>query len=279
MNPQNDSLQNKTSFYYPFFLLPPDKRNGLEALYRFCWAADEISDSSDPIPLKRKKLGKFKKELADCLGRKSPNDLFQNLEKTIERFNLSREPLLRILKGVERDLRPIRFETFAELHQYCLQVAGGPGLASMEIFGFRDKAHRDYAENLGVFLQIVNMTRDYQEDMAMGRRYFPAVDFRKFHLNPALIGENNSHWASFVEFQLDRAWSFLEKARASLTKSQRSRLATAEAISAVYVKLFQKLRNQPHSILKGRTSLSKADKIFSVIGAAGRCGLWQMTED
>ena len=189
----------------------------------------------------------------------------------INEFQLSRKPLDLILQGVEQDLKPIRFNKFSQLHGYALKVAGGPGLSSMEIFGFRDRAHRDYAENLGVFLQIVNIVRDYKEDLGLGRQYLPGEDFKRFHLNPSHIGERDSLWKPFVEFQLDRAWSFLEKARSSLTLGQRSQLPTAEAIAAVYVKLFQKLKEHPYLILKGKAILSPSDKLISAVGAAGRC--------
>ena len=148
-------------------------------------------------------------------------------------------------------------------------------MASMEIFGFKDKPHRDYAENLGVFLQIVNMVRDYREDKDLGRLYLPEKDFKRFHLRPQFIDELDSQWKPFVEFQMDRAWGFLETARRSLSGPQRAQLATAEAIAAVYVKLYQKLRAQPHLILKGRVGLSKADKLLSVLGAVGRCWIWK----
>src|SRR5258708_122735 len=135
MNPQNGSLKNKTSFYYPFLLLPGKKRRALESLYRFCWAADDISDSTGSSELKKKKLKEFKKELEVCFKGKSRAPLFQNLTKAIRDFNLSQEPLRRILRGVERDLKPIRFKAFAELHRYALQVAAGPGVSGDEIFG------------------------------------------------------------------------------------------------------------------------------------------------
>ena len=276
MKPEHGSLKNKTSFYYPFLLLPREKRRALEALYRFCWAADDISDSPSPIDLKKKKLREFKKETEACFKGKNHVTLFQNLFKAIEEFNLSKEPLRRILQGVERDLKPIRFKTFTELHRYALQVAGGPGLVSMEIFGFKDKAHSAYAENLGVFLQIVNMVRDYKEDMGLNRQYFPTEDFKRFHLNPFHLDEKNSNWPRFVDFQLNRAWSFLQASRNTLTHRQRGDLPTAEAIAGVYVKLYQKLKNHPFQILKGRASLSKADKLISLVGASSRCLLWKV---
>ncbi|HXL72083.1 MAG TPA: squalene/phytoene synthase family protein, partial [bacterium] len=275
MNPQNTPLQQKTSFYYPLLLLPKVQREAMESLYRFCWAADDIADNSEPLKLKRKKLVLFKRNLTLALAGKSRDPLFQTFQKTIQQFKLSDKPLWRIVEGVERDLKPIRFKKFSELHRYTLQVAGGPGLASMEIFGFKDKAHQNYAENLGIFLQLVNITRDYREDIALGRQYFPEEDFKRFHLNPRQIDEKNSHWKSFVHFQLDRAWSYLQKARKSLTRQEQSRLGTAEAIASVYIKLHQKLKAYPHQILECRTSLSRFDKLLSVTGASARCFLWK----
>jgi phytoene synthase len=277
LNPQNGSLKQKTSFYYPFLLLSPDKRRALETLYRFCWAADDISDSTDPLPLKKKKLEKFKKDLKNCFSKKNQEPFFKGLQAVINEFHLTQKPFGLILQGVEQDLSPIRFNRFSQLHAYALKVAGGPGLSSMEIFGFRDKAHRGYAENLGVFLQLVNIVRDYKEDLGLDRQYLPGEDFKRFHLDPAHVVEGDSHWKPFVEFQLDRAWSFLEKSRASLTPGQRGRLPTAEAIAAVYVKLFQKLKERPHLILKEKVTLSQADKLFSAMGAAGRCFITRWT--
>ncbi len=248
-------------------------------LYRYCWIVDEISDGIGSLSEKKRKLAHFKQNLKKAFHGNPKDPFFQQFQPLIYHFRLTEKPLERIVKGVERDLKPVRFKKFAELHQYALQVAGGPGLASMEIFGFKDKPHRDYAENLGIFLQIVNVVRDYKEDKSLNRLYFPAEDFKLFHLNPDHIEEMDSHWKPFVEFQLNRAWGFLIKARQSLTRSQRTKLMTAEAIAAVYVKLFQKLKSNPYRILKGRTNLSKWDKLLSVTGTIGRCWLWKWTGD
>lgn len=275
MNPLDGSLQKKTSFYYPLLLLPVEKRDAMEILYRFCWAADEIADGPGSPAGKKRSLSAFRRNLRSCFSGNVREPFFQRLREVVRRFGLSREPLERILEGVGQDLRPLRFRTFAELHAYARRVAGGPGLASMEIFGFKDRRHRDYAENLGVFLQLVNITRDFREDLDLGRQYLPQEDFKRFHLDPRRIEAGDSHWKPFVEFQLDRAWSYLERARKCLTPRERCALATAEAIAAVYVKLRQKIKNNPYRVLEERISLSPMDKLISVTGALGRCWLWK----
>jgi len=273
LNHPDGSLEKKSSFYFPLLLLPSPKRAAMEALYRFCWMADEIADGKNPPAQKRTQLRLLKMELQKAFRQKSKDAWMVRFQEVIRDFNLTPEPLERVLRGVARDLKPVRFKTFKELHAYALQVAGGPGLASMEIFGFRDEAHRIYAENLGVFLQLVNITRDFREDLGLHRLYFPIEDFRRFHLIPEHIEMGNSHWPPFVKFQLDRAWSFLARSRSVLSTRQRAELSTAEAIAAVYVKLYQRLYEYPYTILEGKRSLSRVDKILSVTGALGRCAV------
>jgi phytoene synthase len=277
LNPQEGSLKKKTSFYYPLLLLPKEKRAAMEILYRFCWAADEISDGPGSNADKKRDLAAFRKNLSACWKGKAENPLFRRLSEIIKKFNLSPEPLQRILQGVERDLRPLRFKTFSELHRYSLQVAGGPGLSSMEIFGFRDPAHRHYAENLGLFLQIVNIVRDFREDAQMGRQYLPQQDFQRFRLNPASLSPADLSWKHFVDFQLTRAEDFLEKSQKSLTRLERSQLPTAEAIAGVYGRLKEKLRAHPERILQGKISLSPLEKLSAAALALGRCAAWKRT--
>jgi phytoene synthase len=264
VNPQTAPLARKTNFYFAFLLLPRDQRLALEKLYRFCWAADEISDSPLPPEAKRKNLKEFKKAFKSCLAGRTADPFFKEFREVVTGFKLSRKALEDILRGVELDLKPVRFASFKELHRYALWVAGGPGVASMEIFGFKDQAHRFYAVNLGVFLQLVNVTRDFKEDAALHRQYLPTEDFKRFGLNPLQIKGSDPRWKNFVEFQLERAKSFLEKSRGALDSRQRKALPAAEAIASLYLKLHEKLKKHPEEILRGKISLSQREKLQAV---------------
>jgi phytoene synthase len=275
MDPSSGSLQKKTSFYYPLLLLPRGRRRALESLYRFCWEADDIADRPGPSGPKRRKLSLIRRSLAACFAGK-PSPELGEFAGTVREFRLSREPLERILQGVERDLKPVRFRTFRELHGYALQVAGGPGLASMEIFGHRGRTHRAYAENLGVFLQIVNVVRDLREDADLGRRYLPLEDFRRFSLDPGKLRGEDPRWVAFVGFQLERANQFLLRSRSSLSRKERGELSTAEAIAAVYEKLAEKLRRDPPGILRGRIRLSFPEKTGASLTAWVKCRKWSV---
>jgi phytoene synthase len=140
----------------------------------------------------------------------------------------------------------------------------------MEIFGFKDMPHRRYAENLGIFLQLVNITRDFKEDMELNRQYFPTEDFKRLRLNPLNITSGDPKWKAFVEFQLGRAWTFLKKSRSALNLRQRRRLQTAETIAGVYLRLFEKLKRSPGLILEEKIALSKVEKLWAVVATLFR---------
>ena len=74
------------------------------------------------------------------------------------------------------DLDTTRYETFADLFEYCRRVASAVGLVCIRIFGCRSAAACEYALNLGVALQLTNILRDIKDDLARGRVYLPLED-------------------------------------------------------------------------------------------------------
>jgi phytoene synthase len=269
------SLKRKTSFFLPLLLLPPAQRHALENLYRFCWAADDISDTPGSAPVKRRRLAEFKRNLKDCLSGKPRGPFWADFLETSRTFRLSPAHLWDIVKGVEMDLGEVRFKRFEDLHGYARLVAGAPGKAAMEIFGGKSPAHRLYAENLGVFLQITNITRDFLEDKAMGRRYFPQEDLKHYGVKEDAAAPGFA-WTAFVRFQLNRALGYWREAQRALPRVDRAHLPTAEAIAAVYQVLHQRLKDHPEKILEGRVSLSLWDKGSATLGAAARCWYWRV---
>jgi phytoene synthase len=271
----NESLSKTTSFYYPMLLLPAPRRRALQWLYRFCREADDIADDPGPSASKRKALGRLRRELSRGWKKGSQDPLVGPLLETGRPLGLTLGPLETILEGVKQDIRGARMRSFSELAAYSVKVAGGPGLASMEIFGFPDGPHREYAVHLGVFLQLVNVVRDVVEDFGMDRRYLPGNEWRKFGLSDKKLPDPGPAWDAFARFQLDRAWATWRKACACLDRHERGRLATAEAIAAVYARLHRKLYADPSHILQGRVGLSKPEKVWAALWTGLRCLAWK----
>jgi phytoene synthase len=166
-------LGRDTNFYYSFLVLPPEKRRAIVAVWDFCRAVDDTTDEPTTATPERE-LAKWRREVAAIFDAGEPEtSQGQALAPFVLPFGLPRESFVAIIDGVEMDLGGRRYETFAELYEYCIRVASAVGLICLEIFGYRDPGARQYAIDLGVALQLTNILRDVPEDLRRGRVYIP----------------------------------------------------------------------------------------------------------
>ncbi len=54
------------------------------------------------------------------------------------------------------------------------------GLISIHIFGYSDPKAKDYAIDLGLAMQLTNISRDVKEDLEIGRIYLPQDELIQF---------------------------------------------------------------------------------------------------
>src|ERR1051326_8393528 len=173
-------MARKTSFYYSFLVLPPEQRRAIVAVWDFCRAVDDAVDEA-PADRSAAEVRRWREEVARCFDGAAPaTPQGRPLQPLIERFNLPRAAFEALVEGVEMDLHGRRYDTFADLYEYCIRVASAVGLMCVEIFGCRDPKSRDYAIDLGVALQLTNILRDVPGDLERGRVYIPLEDFARF---------------------------------------------------------------------------------------------------
>src|SRR5262245_29871817 len=105
-----------SSFPLAFRLLPPHKRRAMDALYAFMRVTDDISDEPDQNGTRRQNLVAWRHELLAALaGHPAAHPVFPALAHVVCRFDIPARHLLDVIDGVESDLEPVRFATFAEL--------------------------------------------------------------------------------------------------------------------------------------------------------------------
>jgi phytoene synthase len=235
------AVARDTSFYYSFLVLPAEKRRAIVAVWDFCRAVDDEVDEAGEA---RASLRRWREELAACYGGAAGPSTPQGqaLRPFIGRFNLPRAAFEDLIDGVEMDLTQTRYQTFADLHQYCLRVASAVGLVCVEIFGYRDPATRTYASELGVALQLTNILRDVPVDLARGRVYIPMEELDRFGVTEADLraacgaggGVPSTRMRELLAHQAARARRYYARARVALPREDAHRLVAAEIMSGIY---------------------------------------------
>ncbi len=242
-------MARDTNFYYSFLVLPAEKRRAIIAVWDFCRAVDDAVDeapagAASAEQAARGRLEWWRGELARCFeGGVPQSSQGERLAPFIRRFDLPREPFEALVEGVEMDLGTPRYETFADLYEYCIRVASAVGLICLNIFGARDPGARQYAIDLGVALQLTNILRDIPGDMAQGRLYVPLEDLRAHGCTEADLraeaaaagqGVRSDAVRSLLRQQAARARDYSRRAARALPRRDRRSLVAAEIMGAIY---------------------------------------------
>jgi len=171
---KNQSLISKhaKSFSWAGFFLSKETFKKCSVLYDFCRTVDDIADEDGQLDAKKKKFFEFKSEFKNKIF---SNNIIKNIHKLLEEENISHKIVNDLFDGVESDLKnQVILNTKKDLLIYSYQVAGTVGLMMAKILKVKNKQSLKCAVDLGVAMQLTNITRDVVEDSNRNRVYIKA---------------------------------------------------------------------------------------------------------
>jgi 15-cis-phytoene synthase len=252
-------MARKTSFYYSFLVLPPEQRRAIVAVWDFCRAVDDAVDETpadgDKTPTGRAAVDFWRGELARCFDSGAARTRQgHRLQPFVHAFNLPRPAFEDVIDGVAMDLDTTRYETFADLYQYCRRVASAVGMICIQIFGCQSPRARDYALNLGLALQLTNILRDVAGDLERGRLYLPLEDLRAFGctIEALAAGIVTDPVKRLMEHECRRAREFYRLAEEARPPEDSRRLVAAEIMRAVYYETLNRIELVGYDVFSTR---------------------------
>ena len=267
MNAAKITRESKSNLALAFVALGKERREAITVFYAFCRVVDDIADSPDTEPdEKARQLAAWRKWLYES----TPDEpaLAREVRGLFAKYALTPPMLEEIIDGMEMDLRNTRYRTFEELRRYCYRVASAVGLVSIEIFGYRNPACRDYAIQLGYALQMTNIIRDVGKDLAVGRIYLPEEDLTRFGYPEADLRQrkHNDAFVRLMEFEAARAEEFFAQAAALLPREDRRSMVAAEIMASVYRTLLRRMKADRFRVFEKDYRLSRLEKGGRIAG-------------
>ena len=171
---KNQSLISKhaKSFNWAGFFLSKETFRKCSMLYDFCRTVDDIVDEDGQLDVKKKKFLEFKSEFKN---KKFSNNIIENIHKLLEEEGISHKIVNDLFDGVESDLKnEVNLTNKKNLLIYSYQVAGTVGLMMAKILKVKNKQSLRGAVDLGVAMQLTNISRDVIEDYNRNRTYIKA---------------------------------------------------------------------------------------------------------
>jgi 15-cis-phytoene synthase len=252
---------SKSNLALAFVSLPKERRRDITTFYAFCRVIDDVADDANlGVEEKQRRLTLWR----EALRAPQPDEpaFAHDLRELMQKYRITPEMLEEIIAGVEMDLRVNRYQTFEELRVYCYRVASAVGLVSIEIFGYRNPACKEYAVQLGLALQMTNIIRDVGKDLRADRIYLPQEDLARFHYSERELQDRqyNERFLELMEFEAARARQFFGKAAAALPEEDRKAMVAAEIMGSIYRGLLRRMELDKFRVFEKEYSLSKLEK-------------------
>ena len=265
MNAAKITRQSKSNLALAFVSLGRERKRDITIFYAFCRVIDDIADSDEiDVAEKRNRLAAWRRMLRDPV----PNEpsLAGDVRGVIDKYSLAPAMLDEIIAGVEMDLSISRYSTFAELRVYCYRVASAVGLVSIEIFGYRNPACKEYAIQLGLALQMTNIIRDVGRDLRAGRIYLPQEDLTRFGYSEAALQNRvyNDSFIRLMQFEASRAHEFFGRAAELLPPEDRKSMVAAEIMASVYCGLLRRMELDGFRVFEKEYRLGRLEKLSRV---------------
>ncbi len=157
------------SFSWAGFFLPKETFKKCSTLYDFCRVVDNIADDNEKIENKEKKFNHFEN---DFNQKNYDNPIIKNMWDLIEEFNISLKIVQDLLTGIKSDIKyKVKLNSKKDLLIYSYRVAGTVGLMMAKILKVNKKSSLKSAIDLGIAMQLTNISRDVIEDSENNRFY------------------------------------------------------------------------------------------------------------
>jgi 15-cis-phytoene synthase len=157
------------SFSWAGYFLPKKTLKKCSNLYDFCRVADNIADDDSEIENKKKKFEQFEN---DFNQKKFDDPIIKNMWGLIEESKISLKIVQDLLIGIKSDIKDkVKLHSKKDLLIYSYKVAGTVGLMMAKILKVNKKASLKSAIDLGIAMQLTNISRDVIEDSKNNRFY------------------------------------------------------------------------------------------------------------
>ncbi len=268
LNAEKITRQSNSNLALAFIALGRERRRDITTFYAFCRLIDDIAD--DPqleVAAKQRQLDQWRGAIRDRVTNEPA--VADDVRTLMTKYRLAPAMFDEIISGVEMDLYTKRYATFEELRVYCYRVASAVGLVSIEIFGYRNPACREYAIQLGLALQMTNIIRDVGSDLEQGRIYLPQEDIARFDYSETdlMACTYNENFRTLMQFQAARAHECFRCANAALPREDRHSMQAAEIMRAIYQRLLELISMDHFRVFDKRYSVSRGKKIALVVQA------------
>lgn len=255
------ALGHYENFPVVTWFLPAKLRQPFCDVYAFCRWSDDLGDELDSPEEALRLLDWWRTELQACPSGEARHPVFVALRETLRNHDLALEPFHDLITAFERDQRQTRYETYADLLDYCRYSANPVGRILLRLTGSESPRTLELSDDVCTGLQLINFWQDVARDWEIGRVYLPREDREQFGASETHIAKRHptDAFRALLCCEVDRAEALLNQGRELGQLVDRSIRLDIRLFALGGLRICEKIRKQQHDVLTSRPRLNKGD--------------------
>jgi len=260
--------RGSTTYFTSTLFFPSAVRDDVFVLYSFVRTADDFVDA---VPQQAEAFHAFCDAYRNALSGEPAGDVvIDRFVDLVHRIGIDPAWVEAFLFSMESDLSRSSYATMADLDVYLYGSSEVIGLMMARVMDLPEASH-PAARALGKAMQFINFIRDIDEDLGLGRVYFPAEDLAAFGLHtldPAEARACPQAFARFIAFEIDRYLAWQREAEAGFAHiPPRLRIAVQTA-SDMYRWTADEIRRDPLVVYERKIKPSRGRIVVRACVAA-----------
>jgi 15-cis-phytoene synthase len=254
---------SKTYFYSTIFFPKAVKRD-VFLLYSFLRKADDYVDS---IPQDSDGFYAFKDRYKEAKSGVVTGDVVvDSFVELASRKKFDSKWVDAFLNSMEMDIYKSSYKNMDELNTYLYGSSEVVGLFMAKIMDLSKDSYNG-ARHLGRAMQYINFIRDINEDITLGRLYFPKDDLDEFeleNLEEEHTKKNVEGFNGFVRKQLDTYKGWQKTAEESFSYIPYRYLISIKTASDMYNWTAKEIESDPLVVYRRKVKPSAPKIVFNV---------------
>ena len=197
------------------------------------------------------------------------------LQDLVRRFEVPEEPFRRLIAANRMDQGKVRFQTYAELLDYCEHSATPVGRMVLYVVGDTTEESRDLSDATCTALQLANFWQDVRRDYTMDRIYIPLEDMERFGYAEEELAGNvaNNAFRNLLRFEVARAQDLFERGLPLVDRLHGRVKLDIALFSKGGMRVLEAIRERDYDVLSKRPTVPAPRKLWLAATTGARLAL------
>ncbi|HXM41660.1 MAG TPA: squalene synthase HpnC [Bryobacteraceae bacterium] len=263
------------NFQVVSFLLPKRLHQDFYNVYAYCRWADDLGDEMGDPQESLRLLAWWREQLDAMYAGQAAHPVFVALRGTVARHSIPQTPFAELIRAFEQDQTVTRYASWEDVFAYCRYSANPVGRLVLYLCGYSDAERQRLSDATCTALQLANFWQDVAVDLEKDRVYIPleALVRHGYTLDDLYARRTTPAFREVMREIVARARDLFVEGLPLASMVDRRLALDIDLFSRGGMRVLDKIAEQDYDVLSRRPAVSKAERIWLLLGSLFRAAL------